>query len=107
MTGVRKLNRNQGVSDTFDNQVPLVASHEYLAIPSDTDALPVDERGGMLYVSIENGDPFTPVDCTLSLLESPDVFIQRKLSHGYHPLRVYHIKVTGTDTTDVKYIIQK
>jgi len=94
------------IPDIEGNQVSFVARKEMVITPSDTNPLPSNFIGANLFVSIENDEPYLPVDVTLSLIDSPTVFIQRKLSAGYHPLRIHQIKATGTTTVNVKYIVQ-
>lgn len=103
---MKKSHRAQSIPDIGEDQVSFVVRREMLITPSDTDPLPSDFLGANLYVSIENAESYLPVSVTLSLVDSPTTFIQRKLSNGYHPLRVYQIKATGTVTSNVKYIAQ-
>ena len=98
--------KTNSIPDIEGNQVSFVVRKEMLITPSDTNPLPENFIGANLYISIENTEPYIPVDVTLSLVDSPTVFIQRKLSAGYHPLRVHQIKATGTTTASVKYIAQ-
>lgn len=105
-----KKSQNTNVSKTSIEGIDTksyISSKETLIIPSDTNSLKSNWLGCNLFVDIQD-ETKRPngVQVTLSLLNSRDTFITRYLSHGYHPIALYQIKDTDTDTTDVQYIAQ-
>ena len=75
------------------NIASLVATAEFEITPDDTQ--PILHEGAMLFISAKNQT--SPVKVNLSLVDSPDTFIERWMMPGYHSIQVYQIKETGTE----------
>ena len=100
-----KIFSNQ-ISSAQGYKVPFVVAKEQLITPSDTEPLVGDFLGCNLYVNVNAATYGKGVNVTMSLIDSPDVFITRNLAHGYHPICVFQIKETGTDIASASFIGQ-
>jgi len=101
-TGANSAQKTE-TGETVNAQV----SAEIELTPSDTDPIPYDWQGCGLFVNItDESKRVVGVQVSLSLVQTPETFITRYLSHGYHPIKVYQLKATDTDVTGVSYIGQ-
>lgn len=93
----KSLGGSTRIKTGLGNTASLVVTAEFEIVPDDNQ--PILHEGAMLFVSAQ--DPDIPVRVNLSLVDTPDTFIERWLLPGYHPIQVYQVKETGTDLREV------
>lgn len=102
MPGIKKGTKGQGLTNQGEIIVPFTCTKMQTFTPHDTNMIPEAFQGGVLFV---NSDKFQKFAVNCSLVDNPTSYITLYLDPGYHPIHVFHIKATGTDTTDVTYVM--